>query len=273
MSDFYGMIIRMHKKWYYCIEDIRKTTAEEDISAELLEHLDHIAQAWNFYFTKQLPEYTSLAEEVITTIEKASKETYEQLYTALYESLWAIFRIGQKEQYQLDERFMNASPFAYSFAISDVRMESYINTRVWELIRDVDTTTQKQIQTIISAWQSSWATLEEVAQTIYTTFSQYTEARSYLIARMELRTALEFGRKAQFEEDAQIVWVEWWKKSYDQDDDAVRETHSQASEAWWIPANQPFPWVEKQRPPFDFGCRCTATYRLRHPDETQIFTP
>lgn len=273
MPDFYGMIVTMHKQWHYCIEEIRKATAEEDLTAELLVYLDRIADAWNTYFTKQLPEYLTLAEEEIMPVEKVSNETYDQLYTALYDSLGAIFRIGQKEQYQLDERFMNESPFAYSFAISDVRMESYINTRVWELIKDIDATTQKQIQVIISRWQSTWSTLEDVAQEIYRTFSQYTEARSYLIARMELRTALEFGRKAQFEEDAQIVWVEWWKKSYDQDDDAVRETHSQASEAWWIPANQLFPWVEKERPPFDFGCRCTATYRLWHPDETHIFTP
>lgn len=273
MPDFYGMIVTMHKKWHYCIEEIRKMTAEEDLSAELLEHLDHIAEAWNTYFTKQLPEYLLQAEEEIAPIEKISKETYDQLYNALYESLGAIFRIGQKEQYQLDERFMNDSPFAYSFAISDVKMQSYINTRVGELIKDVDTTTQKQIQEIIARWQSNGSTLETVAQEIYTTFSQYTEARSYLIARMELRTALEFWRKAQFEEDAQVAWVEWWKKAYDQGDDAVRSSHKQASDAWWIPANQPFPGVDKQRPPFDYGCRCTATYRLRHPDETLTFIP
>jgi hypothetical protein len=65
--------------------------------------------------------------------------------------------------------------------------------------------TQKQVQEIIVHGQSTGATLEQVAQMIYDKFTQYTEARSYLIARMELRTALEFGRKAQFEEDAQVA--------------------------------------------------------------------
>ena len=155
---------------------------------------------------------------------------------------------------------MNTSPFAYVFELSDVRMEAYINERVGELIKDIDATTQKQIQNIIAKGQSTWLTFEEVAQEIYTKFTQYTEARSYLIARQELRTALEFGREAQFQEDAKVVGVEWWKKAYDQADDAVRATHNDASDAWWIPANQLFPGVEKQRPPFDFGCRCTATY-------------
>lgn len=263
----------MISKWFYEIEQIRKTTAQEWISSELLLYLDTMAKAWNVYFTEQLPEYLALASEEIIPIEKVSQETYQQLYNALYESLRAIFGIGQKEQFQLDERLLDTSPFAYTFEISDVRMEAYINERVGTLIKDVDDTTQKQIQDIIAKWQSSWVTFEEVANSIYNKFTQYTEARSYLIARQELRTALEFWREAQFQEDAEVVGVEWWKKAYDQDDDAVRATHSEASEAWWIPANQLFPGVEKQRPPFDFGCRCTATYRLRHPDETQVFTP
>ena len=103
----------MSKKGEKCIHDIRKATAEEWLSAELLIYLDRIAEAWNDYFTQQLPEYINLAEEEITPIEKVSQESYEQLYTALYESLWAIFRIGQKEQFELDERLMNESPFAY----------------------------------------------------------------------------------------------------------------------------------------------------------------
>jgi uncharacterized protein with gpF-like domain len=152
-------------------------------------------------------------------------------------------------------------------------MEAYINERVWTLIKEIDSTTQKQIQEIISQWQSTGATFEQVAEKIYSKFSQYSQARSYLIARQELRTALEFWRHAQFQEDALIVGIEGWKKAYDQDDDAVRESHIQASNAWWIPANQLFPWVEKQRPPFDFWCRCTATYRLWHPDQSSTFTP
>jgi len=87
---------------------------------------------------------------------------------------------------------MNDSPFAYVFDISDVRMESYINSRVGELIKDINATTQKQIQEIVAHGQSTGSTLEQVAQMIYTKFTQYTEARAYLIARMELRTAIEF---------------------------------------------------------------------------------
>lgn len=263
----------MNKKWLYTIEQIRKTTTEEWISSNLLPYLDTMAKAWSEYFANQLPKYITLADEEIIQIEKNTIDIYQQLYQALYESLREIFRIGQHEQFQLDERLTETSPFAYSFEISDVRMEAYINERVGTLIKDVDVTTQKQIQNIIAKWQSSWETFEEIANNIYQRFTQYTETRSYLIARQELRTALEFGRKAQFSEDAKIVGVEWWKKAYDQEDDAVRATHNEASSAWWIPANQLFPWVEKERPPFDFWCRCTATYRLWHPDETQVFTP
>ena len=257
----------------HTIEQIRKATVDENLWSDLLVYLDRIAEAWNIYFNKQLPEYIQLADQEITPIKKVDNETYEQLYTALYEALGAIFRIWQRDQYEIDNQSLWDSPFSYSFSINDIRMEAYINERTWSLIKDIDTTTQQQIQSIIAQWQSSGASFEEIAERIYTKFTQYTQARSYLIARQELRTALEFGRQAQFQEDAIVVGVEGWKRAYDQDDDAVRESHTLASDAWRIPANQNFPWVDKKRPPFDFWCRCTATYRLRHPDQFNTFTP
>lgn len=272
-DDFYGIQQLSMCKANYAIEQIRKATVDENLSADLLLYLDRIAEAWSKYFTQQLPDYIALASEQITPVEKVDKETYEQLYTALYEALGAIFRIWQHDQYEIDNQSLWDSPFSYSFSISDIRMEAYINERAWTLIKEVDSTTQQQIQSIIAQWQSSGAPFEQVAEKIYTKFSQYTQARSYLIARQELRTALEFGRQAQFQEDAIVVGVEGWKRAYDQWDNAVRPTHTQASEVWRIPANQSFPWVEKQRPPFDFWCRCTATYRLWHPDHLTTFTP
>jgi hypothetical protein len=109
-----------------------------------------MAKAWSEYFANQLPKYITLADEEIIQIEKDTIDIYQQLYQALYESLREIFRIGQHEQFQLDERMTETSPFAYSFEISDVRMEAYINERVGTLIKDVDTTTQIQIQNIIA---------------------------------------------------------------------------------------------------------------------------
>jgi methionyl-tRNA synthetase len=92
-DHFYGMTIPIMTKAKYTIEHIRKATVDEDFSSNLLQYLDRIAESWNIYFNKQLPEYIQLADQEITPIEKVSKETYEQLYTALYEALGAIFRV------------------------------------------------------------------------------------------------------------------------------------------------------------------------------------
>lgn len=256
------------------IEQIRKSVATDDVSPDLLPYLDRMAEAWTKYFDAQLPEYIDSAEEQITEITKVSDEEYKALYDELYEILAGVFGIGQWDQIDQDTQEVVESIFDYNFEIDDVRMQAYINERTWELIKDVDATTQKQVQDIISSAQSNGLQFKEVAQIINDKFVQYNETRSYLIAKQELRTALEAGRKAQFEEDLAQVWgTDGWKKSYTQSDDAVRESHQVASDAGWISASQPFPWVLMERPPFDFWCRCTAVYRLRHPDESAVFTP
>lgn len=112
-----------------------------------------------------------------------------------------MFGIGQWDQVNKDTKEVAESVFEYSFDISDVRMEAYINERTGELIKDVDATTQKQVQQIIANAQATGLKFDEVAEIINEKFVQYNETRSYLIAKQELRTALEAGRKAQFEED------------------------------------------------------------------------
>lgn len=257
----------------YTIEEIRKSIAIDDVSPDLLPFLDRMAEARQKYFDAQLPDYMKLAEDQMI-VTKISDKEYSDLYDELYEILAWVFGIGQWDQVKKDTKEVSESIFEYNFDISDVRMEAYINERVGELIKDVDATTQKQVQEIIANAQATGMQFDEVANVINEKFAKYNETRSYLIAKQELRTALEAGRKAQFEEDlSQVGGTEWWKKSYTQEDSAVRETHQIASDAGWISASEPFPGVEKQRPPYDFGCRCTAVYRLWHPDESTVFTP
>lgn len=261
-----------NKCWQHTIEEIRKTVATDDVSPDLLPLLDRMAEAWKKYFDAQLPDYIKLAEEEITEITKVSDEEYSDLFDELYEILATAFGIGQRDQRDKDLEEVARSVFDYNFEIDDVRMEAYINERTGELIRGVDATTQKQVQAIIANAQQNWLQIDEVATQIYDKFSKYNETRSYLIAKQELRTALEAWRKAQFEADLdQVPSADGRKKSYSQSDNQVRETHKIAEDAGWIPYNQPFPWVEKDRPPYDFGCRCTAWYQLRHPDETLLF--
>jgi len=255
------------------IHEIRKATATDDLSAELLVILDKIAQAFAKYFDTQLPKYIAQAESAIIPITSAEDPAYSDLYDTLYAQLAEIFGIWQREQMQFDSREIDDSVFAYKFDIDDVNVQAYINTRTGELIKDVDATTQKQVQEIIANAQSTGMQFDDVAKVIYDKFSQYNEVRSYLIAQQELRTALESGRRSQFEADAKIAGVVGWKRSKSQNDDQVRSSHMIAQEAWWIPANQPFPWVEKMQAPYDFGCRCTNSYRMYHPDQTTQFLP
>lgn len=259
--------------WQWEINEIRKATATDDLSAELLTALDTIAEAFARYFDSQLPKYIAQAESAIIPIMSAEDPAYSDLYDTLYKQLAEIFGIGQREQLKFDSREVDDSVYAYNFDIDDVNVQAYINTRTGELIKDVDYTTQKQVQEIIANAQATGMQFDEVADAIYKKFAQYNEVRSYLIAQQELRTALESGRRAQFDTDANIAWVVWRKRSQSQDDDAVRATHMIAEEAWWIPANQVFPWVEKMQAPYDFGCRCTNTYRLYHPDQSTSFLP
>lgn len=255
------------------INEIRKATATDDLSAELLLSLDKIAQAFAKYFDSQLPKYIAQAESAIIPIMSAEDPAYKDLYDELYAQLAEIFGVWQWEQWTIDNRDVADSVYAYTFDINDVNVQAYINTRTGELIKDVDATTQKQVQEIIGNAQATGMWFDAVAEEIYKKFAQYNEVRSYLIAQQELRTALESGRRAQFEADAKIASVVWRKRSQSQDDDQVRASHRRAEQAWWISANQPFPWVEKMQAPYDFGCRCTNTYRLYHPDQSTWFLP
>lgn len=143
---------------------------------------------------------------------------------------------------------------------------SFARARAGRLITGVDATTKSEVNTLISRAIRDGLTRDETARLIAAQFTDFAKYRSALIATMELGTAYEEGKWAQFDRYRQRFNEQGWKRSQSQGDDSVRPLHLDNEEQGWIPADQEFKGTKTQRAPHGFNCRCTTLYRLMKPE-------
>lgn len=161
-----------------------------------------------------------------------------------------------------------------SFDINDDYAKNYVQQRIWFLIKWIDETTRKEVESIISNWVKNSLSRKEIAEDISTKFSQFKTYRSILIAQMEVTNAFSEWKEKQFQKYVDQFWVPGWKSVKTQWDDKVRPEHSKNEKAWWINFNLEFPWdtkLNKMKEPFDFNCRCVTKYSMFNPDSESVW--
>ena len=197
------------------------------------------------------------------------EETFFEAIANLLESIylygqWVWLKLVNDETKELQA--LASLDFNLSFDIEPTRAKEYAQTQTGALIKNIDTTTQAEVQKIVTASINEWRTQQKLAQEINDNFAQFNAYRSKLIARQETSLALWGWKYNQFQESAKAYMSPGYKKAYSQQDSKVREEHKANEDAGRIPANEPFPGTWDMHEPFGFNCRCVVTYRVFLPD-------
>lgn len=218
------------------------------------------SELWAWYFNKQVDEYLLYVEnnpQLFVEMRKAA--TGDEFMKKNIEQLANIYMLGMTVQ---EKTIQDDIAVGLSFDIKNEDAIAWAETRVGELIKWVDETTQKEIQSIIESAFTNGKSMNEIKDEIFAKFIQYSEYRASLIAVMETGNAYQQGKKAQFWRYQEKFGVVGFKRSKTQGDSNVRPTHIQNQLAWWIPANQNFPWTWTDDAPHGFNCRCNVTYSI-----------
>lgn len=221
---------------------------------------------FNKYFDDEAKKYINELKDN----KDIKKSNNSKITEKLIEKLSAIVLLWQLEQESKSKKELESIWVTLDIWISNKYQLEYAKTRAWELISEVDETTQKEISKIIEYWISKWNTLQEIAKKIDEKFLKYSTYRSSLIAVMEVWNAYESWSRKQHDEYTKHFWVTWYKKSITQWDSNARETHIINEEAWWIPKDELFPGTQTDHAPHWFNCRCYTDYSIVNPESLEL---
>lgn len=219
------------------------------------------------YFKKQAIDYIdSLAHyEQIKKVEYSSEEL-QKLFEKTY-LLWLNEWLSENKN-DLLKIWVNAPDLDL---LSNEFEVQYAKENAWKLITGINTTTQKEIWSIISDWIEKWLNINEIALNIKDKFAKYSLYRSTLIANQEVAMTYETWKKKSFEAMAKNMLVTWYKRSVTQHDESVRESHKQNERDWRILANKVFSWTWTDTAPHWIWCRCNTERSLTNPDTWKLY--
>ena len=219
------------------------------------------------YFKKQEKFYLKQVENFPvfkTFISKSFEDDLEKL-------LKSIWKLGKKEAVdEFYKDFIRVGQKPDEIYISNDDIIKYAKQRAWWLIKQVDETTKKQINAIITKWLKENWTLNQLKQEIRNKFKQFSTYRAALIAHMETATAYSVARKNQIKHFQTNSKIQMRKRAKTQQDDKVRPSHRANELAWWIPANQVYPGTWTMNAPHWFFCRCSDIYSPINPENWKI---
>ena len=239
------------------IDDFEKVKSKEfmEYFYDFIVFFDDYFQTEAIKYIESLDKYPikkfSLNEEQLHELEKKLSFIY---------LLWQQ-EIKSKTDLELDNVWIKVD-----IEISNEYWFEYAKSRAWELISEIDGTTQKELSVIIEYWIKNWNTLQEIANSIDKKFLNYSTYRSSLIAVMEVWNSYEYWARKQHDEYTEHFWITWYKRSKTQWDSSARASHVENEKAWWIPKNELFPWTNTDHAPHWFNCRCYTDYSIMNPE-------
>lgn len=240
-------------------------------SKEFMELFYDFISFFNGYFEKEAIKYIeSLSDYSEIQKIELKKELEPEDEEDLINKLSAIFLLWQNEIQEKSIKELESAWIELSLSINNEHWLEYAKKRAWELIVEVDETTQKEVAKIIEYWISKWNNLQTIAKAIDNKFLKYNTYRSSLIAVMEVWNSYEIWVRTQHDEYTDEFWVTWFKSSHTQADSNVRPSHQVNEDAWWIPKNETFPWTDTDHAPHWFNCRCYTDYSIVNPETGEI---
>lgn len=249
----YSMKIKFMKKQIKLVKTIAEDLAEHKSEDFMELYFDFVA-FFDKYFEEQALEYIKSLDDYSELKVNLNKLSFiEKLVIKLknFVLLWQ----NESNWIILDD-LISIWESHDGISITDDFALEYAEKHAWELVTQINETTEKSINLIISNWIKKWLTIKEIATNIKDKFADFSLYRSSLIAQMETWTAYYIWNDKQYDLYEEDLWVTWFKHSFTQWDSEVRPSHKLNEADWWIPRNQKFSWTDSDTPPYDFGCRC-----------------
>jgi hypothetical protein len=151
-------------------------------------------------------------------------------------------------------------PITISFGLDNPRAVAYAMANAAEKVTQINDATREMInRTIVNAITdgTSW---DNTAKELTSLFKEMTRGRAERIARYELGSGYEQGKKLAAQEMA-AEGLTMEKKVVTAGDDRVRPSHRDNETAGWIGMDETFPSGDDVFPS-DPGCRCSVIWRV-----------
>lgn len=244
-------------------EDLAKHKSEDFMEL----YFDFIA-FFDEYFEAQALEYIKSLEDYPELKINLNKMSFiEKLVVKLknFALLW------QKEANEtiLEDLIWIWENHSWIFITDEFALE-YAEKHSAELITNINETTEKSINLIITNWIKKGESIKEIATNIKDKFADFSLYRSSLIAQMETWTAYYFWNEKQYDLFEKDLWVEGWHRSFTQWDSNVRDSHQKNADDWWIKRSEDFSWTWDNTPPYDFNCRCYKKTSILNPKTGEL---
>jgi len=246
------------------VDDLKATKSEK-----FMELYFDFIEFFNVYFKNQALDYIdSLANYPELKLNKTSAEEDLQKRLKTIFSLW-------QEEWHINIvwdliKSWNTDLTGLKTISNEYALE-YADKHSWELLLQVNDTTQKAMTQIITDGIKDSNSIDVIAWQIKDKFANYTLYRSTLIATMEVAQAYSQWEKKQYDIWGSEFWVTGFKRSITQHDESVRESHKANELAWWISRNQVYPWTWTMNAPHWFMCRCHDINSLTNPDTGYLY--
>lgn len=151
-------------------------------------------------------------------------------------------------------------PFTISFGLDNPRAVAYATANAAEKVTMINDTTRDMIRRVIVKAIGDGTSWDNTAGELIGMFKDMKRGRAERIARYELGSGYENGRKMAAQEITnQGLTLE--RKWISAADSKVRPAHRDNHAAGWIAMDEQFPSGD-DLPPTDGGCRCSVAYRL-----------
>ncbi len=217
--------------------------------------------AFRKYFKVQKKDYLDDLKSEMEFVERLLKadtwndtdEARKELELLLIETTSAMSKKGA-------ELLLKNLDISSDFWITDLVAENYAKNRAGEMIWNIDTTTRKQINWIITRWIEKGADYTQISKLISERFKWFSKYRAELIAVNEIWNAYEYWKISQARDYSQRSWNQMMKKSISQWDSKVSLICRKCENDWWIKTEEDFTWWY-ERPTFHIWCRCYAKYK------------
>lgn len=239
---------------------------KKEIKEELKKLYSDLQSSINWLYTHIINEEIEIVDKIY--ISKDVISDFLLIIKDILEGIYINWQLFMKDQ--LDSQIIGPTLLWFdsvTFDISTTNAKQYAELRAWDLVSGINENGKAEIKWLVDKAIHEWWTKAELTSQIQDTFDNFTKSRSELIAQQEVALAHWGGKFTQFKETCSLYWITWWKKAYTESDDKVRATHIVNADAWWIPADQEFPWTWSMHEPFGYNCRCRTVYRMFKPED------
>lgn len=217
------------------------------------------------YFKKYFEKQALIYIASLDNLNILQKQDFD--FETLKKLLEEIYFLGlNDEKINLEEHLKSYWYIAPEIILDNSFVLDFAKNRAWELIKQIDETSKKEMQILI--WESlkNKLTINEIAQKIKEKFDKYSLYRASLIAQQETAMAYSQATRKQNDIFTKKLWITGWKRAVTQKDSNVRKSHLINETEGWIPKNQVFSWTGDDNAPFWFFCRCRVDYSLVNPE-------